>query len=302
MSKLEYSKIVSTKHIGEQENPINLAELLVQMGEENYSPASSDKEKILLLCIDYQNDFVKGSLPVTGAVEDIARVTKFIYDNMEKITSIACSIDTHDPFQIFHPAMWVKKDGTSVSPFTLIQKEDIDSGEYTPVFSPLKAIKYTEELKKQGKKTLYTWPYHCLQGTFGGALENQFSNMVYAHSVARKSVMKKLVKGNNPFSEMYGIIKPEYDEKNFINLDFLNFLEQFDKILIAGEAKSHCVLESIDQILNYFANKPAVTQKIHILEDTMSSIQSFEAGTEAKFAEFKAKFNVNLTTTTTIKL
>lgn len=122
--------------------------------------------------------------------------------------------------------------------------------------------------------------------------------MVYFHSVAKKAIVQRLVKGQDPLSEMYGVIKPEYDTKGYINLDFLNKLEQYDKIVIAGEAKSHCVLESIQQILEYYENRPEITRKIYILEDCMSPIPGFEDVTDSAFETFKRKYQVAIAKST----
>jgi nicotinamidase-related amidase len=122
--------------------------------------------------------------------------------------------------------------------------------------------------------------------------------MLYFHSVARYSIAKRLVKGQDPCSEMYGIIKPEYSRQNFINIEFLNSLEKYDKIIIAGEAKSHCVLESIKQILEYYETKPEITKKIYVLEDCMSNITGFEKTSEDAFNNFKKKYKINIVKST----
>lgn len=157
---------------------------------------------------------------------------------------------------------------------------------------------YVEHLEKDGKKTLVVWSYHCIQGTTGCALENQFANMIYFHSVAKRYAFQPIVKGQDPLSEMYGIIKPEYDTKGYINIKFLNKIEQYDKIFIGGEAKSHCVMESIKQILDHYETRPEVTKKIYILDDCMSIIPGFEDATAQAFEEFKTKYHVNLANST----
>jgi nicotinamidase-related amidase len=221
---------------------------------------------------------------------------------MDKISQVAISIDTHNPFQIFHPCWWVDKNGNNPPPFTAITLADLDAGKWQPVVNPIASREYVENLEKTGKKVLVVWTYHCLQGTSGCALENQFANMVYFHSVAKKSMVMRLVKGQDPLSEMYGIIKPEYDTKNYINIDFLNKIEQFDKVIIGGEAKSHCVLESIKQILEYYQNKPEVTKKVYILEDCMSMIPGFEQPTDDAFKSFKKQYKVNIVKSIDLKL
>lgn len=297
--KTNYEEIVNVNHIGSPENPIALNDILKMANDEQMTPAKENMDKVLFIGIDVQQDFMdNGALGVPGAHGDVERMTRFIYENMDKISNIAVSIDTHTPHQIFHPCWWVDANGNNPAPYTTITLADLDAGKWRPVISPMASRDYVEHLEKDGKKVLCIWPYHCIQGTTGCALENQFANMVYFHSVAKKSVVQRLVKGQDPLSEMYGVIKPEYDTKGYINIDFLNKLEKYDKIIIAGEAKSHCVLESIKQMLEHYENRTDVTNKVYILEDCMSSIPGFEDATAKTFEDFKQKYKVNIVKST----
>lgn len=297
--KTNYSDIVNVNAIGKPENPISLNDILKLANDEGLTPSKQNKERVLLLCIDMQQDFMdNGALGVPGAHKDVERLTQFIYNNMDKISNIAASIDTHVPHQIFHPCWWIDENGNNPAPYTMITLADLDAGKWKPIISPRASREYVEHLEKDGKKTLCIWTYHCIQGTTGCALENQFANMVYFHSVAKKVIPQRIVKGQDPLSEMYGIIKPEYDTKGYVNIDFLNKLETFDKIVVSGEAKSHCVLESIKQILEYYETRPEITQKIYILEDCMSSIPGFEDATDKTFEDFKKKYKVNIVKST----
>lgn len=294
-----YNEIVNVPSIGAKENPIALNDILKLANDEQLAPAKQNTERVLFLGIDVQQDFMdNGALGVPGAHGDVERMTKFIYNNMDKIANIAVSIDTHTPHQIFHPCWWVDENGNNPAPYTVITLADLDAGKWKPVIAPKESREYVKHLEQDGKKQLCVWSYHCIQGTTGCALENQFANMIYFHSVAKKSVVKRLVKGTDPLSEMYGIIKPEYDTHNYINIDFLNQLETYDKIVIAGEAKSHCVLETIKQILEHFANRPEITNKIYILGDCMSSIPGYEQVTDDIFNNFVSVYGVNIVNST----
>lgn len=274
-------------------------ELLARAKQEKLAPAVQDQRKTLLLAIDMQNDFMEGGeLAVPGSHGDVLRTAQFIYDYLENITQIAVSLDTHHPQQIFHPSWWIDQNGNPPAPFSIITAEDLKNGVWRAVNNPEESLEYVLQLEQRSKKALCVWPYHCLEGTLGAALEPQFANMVYFHSVARDAVTKRLVKGKDPLSEMYGIIKPEYDRGRYCDNEFLEHLATFDRIIIAGEAKSHCVLESVRQIAEHFADRPDLTSRIYILEDCMSSIPGYEEMTEKTFAQFRERYKINLVKST----
>ena len=297
--KTTYMEIVNGNYIGSVENPVDLNEILKKADKEGLEPSLKDKERVLFLGIDVQQDFMDhGALGVAGAQKDVERMTRFIYDNIEKISNIAVSMDTHTPHQIFHPCWWIDENGEHPAPYTVITLKDLDEGRWRAVINPQASREYVKHLEQDAKKELCIWTYHCMQGTTGAALENQFANMIYFHSVARKAVVQRLVKGQDPMSEMYGIIRPEYDTKGYMNLEFLNKLERFDKVLIAGEAKSHCVLESIKQILEYYETRPEVTEKVYVLEDCMSSISGYEDMANQMFEDFRKRYRIHLVKST----
>lgn len=299
--KTPFEEIVDVTAIGESKNTRSLNELLQKAGEEKLQPARNDAEQVLLLAIDMQNDFLEnGSLAVPGSHGDIERLTKFIYNNMNKISRIAVSIDTHIPHQIFHPCWWIDEQGNNAPPFTPITLQDLDNGKWKPVIEPIKSREYVEGLKKTGNKDLFIWPYHCIQGTYGCALENQFTNMIYFHEVAKKSIPLRIVKGYDPLSEMYGIFKPEFDRKNYVNIDALNMFEKFDKVIFGGEAETHCVFESIRQLLDHYTNKKEVTKKFFVLEDCMSPVPGFDV--KAELENFKKQYKINIVKSTDLIL
>lgn len=284
-------------------NPIVMQELLKNANIEKLRSSKKDGKKVLFLAIDFNGDFMEnGALAVSGSHGDVERTCKWLYENIEEITKIAVSIDTHNPWQIFHPCWWVDEDGNNPPPFTPISLKDLDDGKWRAVIKPLWSREYIENLEKQGKKVLMIWSYHCLEGTSGHRLENQFSNMLYFHAVAKKSIPIRISKGQDPLTEMYGILKAEYDPKNRININFLNKLSEYDVIVIAGEAKSHCVLETLYQITDYFKNDLSVTGKIYILSDCMSSITGSEKITEAEFKRLEKDFNLNIVESTTFNI
>lgn len=251
--------------------------------------------KNLFLAIDVQHDFMDdGALGVPGAKADVKRMMDFIRNNHDKISDIAVSVDTHMPHQIFHPCWWSDKNGNFPQPYTTITRDDIDNGKYKALYHEKESYDYVDNLEKLGKKTLTIWPYHCLQGTKGAAIEDELADLIFEHSINNNTEVMHIIKGLDPLSEMYGIIKPEYSKKESTNTQFLEKLLDYDKIIIAGEAKSHCVLESVKQILEHYGDNQSMTRKIYVLNDCMSSIPGFEEATEEAFKNFVSDYHINI--------
>jgi nicotinamidase-related amidase len=263
------------------------------------TPSGADKEDVHLLLIDVQKDFCfpQGSLYVAGrsgrgAVDDSRRIAELIYRNLGRITNITATMDTHFAYQIFFPSFWVDKDDQPLAPYREISSAQIDAGELRP--SPavakwlcggnypwlLKQVRhYCETLEKAGKYKLYLWPPHCILGSDGHALAGVVHEARMYHSFARGAQSWVEVKGGNPLTENYSVMKPEvlarHDGQPLAqkNALFLKTLLSADAVIIAGQAASHCVKSSIDDILaEIVANDRALAKKIYLLTDCMSAV------------------------------
>ena len=287
-----YEQIVDVAKIATAGNTNRFAEVIALAEQEKLSPASADGQTTLLLVIDEQNDFMPniGSLGVPGADADIARLTRWMYDNLGKITRVMCSLDTHYPAMIFHPLWWIDENNRHPDPFTIISQADVANGKWRAVYgAPGESLTYVTKLAELGRMQLCIWPYHCIEGGTGHNLEAEFANMLYFWSASRAIAPKLIKKGQDPRTEMYGIIRPEYNPRNWLNQPVLTAIEQNDRVVIAGEAASHCVAETCRQILEYFQGRPDVIQKIFILKDCTSPVAGFEQVATDALAEFAAK-------------
>ena len=271
------------------------------------APAVEDKQNVHLVIIDMQVDFCheKGSLYVPGSLGDIQRTIEFIYNNAERITNITCSLDSHLPHQIFHPAWWADENGNHPTPFTLITYEDIKQGRWRPLVAPVQSTNYVKQLEQEAKKQLTIWPYHVMIGSVGNALDPELFTAVLWHSIARKTQPTWLTKGSIPLTEHYSIIQPEVSVPNHPmggkNKPFLDTLSQADFVVIAGEAESHCVLETVEDLVEDFSSQPEALQKIYFLRDCTSPVLhpdvDFHAIAQARFADF-AKQGINFINST----
>jgi len=241
-------------------------------------PAHDDAQRTILLLVDAQVDFIHpdGSLSVPGAVEDTRRTIEWIFRNAGSLTAIAASLDSHIPTQIFYPTWWANAEGQSPTPFTVITSAEVDSGQWRPRFEPDWSLRYVHTLETDAKKELMIWPYHTMIGTPGHAITPTLYETIAFHAAARQSQPTFLTKGVIPKTEHYSLLEPEVkvpdQPQGTINTEFLTMLASYDHIYVAGQAKSHCVLETINSVVRYFEHEPAQIAKWHVLIDCMSSV------------------------------
>ncbi len=259
------------------------------------SPAHEDREKIAVLLVDYQHDFVDptGTLYVPGSQHDIARFLTWFYANVHKFTSIYASLDTHLPFQIFYSSWWKNPEtGEHPQPFTVITEDDVLNMRWVPIFHLDWSVRYVHLLKQNAKKDLMIWPLHTMEGTLGHMLVAPISEAIAWHSAARNTQPTYIVKGRTPRTEYYGIFGAEVpdpeDPESGLNVALLDAVMKHDRVYIAGEAKSHCVLETERQLVTRFGNQLDLTKRLHFLRDCTSSVQhpriDFDALAEAELA------------------
>ncbi len=275
---IPYEKIVNEDYIGKETNPINQQEIysLAQQYSNDIIGNFKD-EGISLLIVDPQRDFVdmeKGALAVKGATEDLKRIIRFIYDNISKLSSIYVTLDTHRYDSIFHPIMWEDYNGNTVSPFTEITLEKIKNDEIIPIYDEGIQIDYVKKLKWQNSQNLMIWPYHCIYGTDGWLIDKQLSNMLLFFEASRKMYINKILKGQDNFSEMYGVIRPEVltEYTKEYDTSWVYDIGNSDKIYICGEAKDYCVYESVRQFCEVYCNDRDVTETINVMMNCCSAI------------------------------
>jgi nicotinamidase-related amidase len=282
-------------------------------------PAGSSTFDLHLLLIDCQKDFClpEGTLYVAGrsgdgAIRDSARMAEFIYGNLDKIKNITTTLDTHFAYQLFFSSFWVDAQDNPVPPYTVITAEMVRSGQAKPNPSVAwwlcqgnytwlchQVQFYCEQLEAEGKYALYLWPPHCILGSDGHALVGVIHEARMFHSFVRGTQSHCEVKGGNPLTENYSVLRPEVLRRHDgpplaqKNTNFLKTLMNADAVVIAGQAASHCVRSSIRDLLDeILAQDPRLAEKVYILGDCMSAVvvpgADFTPQAEQALAEFAA--------------
>ena len=261
-------------------------------------PADVDQVRTALVLIDVQNTFCTpgfelfvGGNSGKAAVEDNTRLCRFIYNNLGNISEITATLDTHRSAQVFHPLFFVGPDGHHPAPYTDIHHHDLASGKWrfnpalaarlgiSAQFGQEQVLDYTKKLEAKGKYALTIWPYHAMLGGIGHALVSSVEEAAFYHSMLRGANFDIRIKGDNSFTENYSALSPEVlhglnnttlgveDDAIFAQL------MRCDKMIIAGQAKSHCVAWTVEDLLVQITGKDKeLAKKVYLLEDCTSPV------------------------------
>ena len=174
-------------------------------------------------------------------------------------------------------------------PYTLVSAEDVANGRWRVNPAVAEAIGldgdyaarhlayYTRRLAAGGKFDLTIWPYHAMLGGIGHALVSAVEEAIFFHGVARHSRPEFHVKGDNPLTEHYSVLGPEVtegpdgDRLEVEDARLVETLRSFDAVVVAGQAKSHCVAWTIDDLLEH-DDLRQLAECTYLLEDCTSPI------------------------------
>lgn len=267
--------------------------------ENHLLPAASDPLRTHLVLIDAQRDFCfpEGTLYVggrsgRGAMDDNDRIARFIYENLGAISEITCTLDSHLPFQIFFAPFWVDRAGEPLRPHRTISVDEIRAGDVAPnpdivdaagapdlAWLRKQVLFYCESLAKAGKYVLYLWPPHVLLGSDGHVLAGVVQEARLFHAYVRGARNGVEIKGMHALTENYSVFSPEvlltHDGASLASRNgaLLDALLAEDRLIIAGQASSHCVKSSIDDLLDAIrARDKSLARRVYLLEDAMSAV------------------------------
>lgn len=249
-----------------------------------------------LLVIDPQNDFcdlptplhptgidgrrLAPSLPVTGAHHDMLRLAAWLGQNLTKVDAVTVTLDHHHRLDIAHPGFWRTRTGEVAAPFTQITAASLAAGDFVPApgLDKDRAQAYLEALEATGRFVHMVWPVHCQIGTWGQAVHAALQEALDAWEDLTARRVGHVLKGENPWTEHYSALQAEIpdptDEATGLNRRLLARLAQAERVLIAGEAGSHCVRATVEHLVE---NWPHAMDRLTLVEDAISPVAGFEA-------------------------
>ena len=135
-------------------------------------------------------------------------------------------------------------------------------------------VHYTRRLAEGSKYDLTIWPYHAMLGGIGHALvslvEEASSSTAWPGTASLFEI-----KGENPLTEHYSMLGPEVtdgpdgDSLGGRNTELIEKLLTFDAVVVAGQAKSHCLAWTIDDLLE---GERGLAERTYLLEDCTSPV------------------------------
>ncbi|HWN21111.1 MAG TPA: hypothetical protein VNP93_04015 [Gaiellaceae bacterium] len=279
-------------------------------------PAAEDRFRIALVAVDVQNTFCTPGFELfvtgrsgTGALDDSRRLCEFVYRNLGAITQVFPTLDTHQALQVFHPVLLQDPDGHPPDPFTSVSAADVADGRWRVNRAAAEGLGldagyaeehlryYTRALEEGGKYSLTIWPFHAMQGGIGHALVPALEEALFFHTIARYAPAGFQPKGDNPLTEHYSMLGPEVEEDREgeplgrRNQPLIEELLRFDAVVIAGQAKSHCVAWTIQDLLHDpTVQERGLEEKVYLLEDCTSPVvvpgADYTDDADAAFARF----------------
>jgi nicotinamidase/pyrazinamidase len=260
-------------------------------------------KRIELLIIDPQNDFCiqsikdnagnilhQGALYVAGAEKDMSRLAGFINRIGDKLYDIHVTLDSHRLVDISHPIFWVDKDGNSPNPFTIITYSDVRNGLWkakNPGYQS-RATKYVKSLETNARYPLCIWPPHCLIGTWGHNVVPELFDAMLKWEGDNFATIDFVTKGSNPFTEHYSGVQADVpdpqDPSTQLNTRLINTLQEADIIILSGEARSHCLANTVKDIAAKFDadGNGDYIRKMVLLTDATSDVGDLPGSTMFK--------------------
>lgn len=243
-----------------------------------------------------------------GARADLTRLAGLLARSGDAVTEITVTLDSHPPVAIERVTFWQQADGRPVPPFTEITCASVRAGSYLPRDSDLlpQVVAYLQRLESLGRYRLMVWPVHCVRGTWGHDLYAPLARVIGDWEARMQRPVAQVLKGAHPLTEHYSAIRAEVpredDPGTGTNEALIDQLRPgpADRLLVAGEASSHCVKATVLDLFAAFTASEC--SRTALLTDCMSPVPGFESNASGFFGTACAAGATLVTSATALEL
>lgn len=208
-----------------------------------------------LVLVDCQYDFCnpQGSLYVTGATDDMKRLSNLIIEKANCFSKIFVGLDYHPIGHCSFHTSWKDKQGAIPAPYSHISTFDYGHIVYKPIVGSV-----TDEAFVDNEFDI--WPEHCVAHSIGATLDSAISNALshYLLKSEKSGFVEYYTKGESMMTEEYGNIELARAVSSHAHNDMA--------IYVAGEALDFCVFNTLKQIRQH-TNLP-----LYLIEDCTSCV------------------------------
>jgi len=158
---------------------------------------------------------------------------------------------------------------------------EVEAGEWRTTIPSLqkRALEYVRTLERNGRYVLTIWPPHCLIGSIGHSVMPTLFQALRAWEEKNIAMVDYVSKGSNLYTEHYSAVRADVvdpaDPTTHLNKRLIDTLEDADEILFFGQARSHCLANTMQDIADGFSNTDYV-KKMILVEDCTSDVGGFE--------------------------
>jgi nicotinamidase-related amidase len=249
-----------------------------------------------LIIIDPQNDFCDipgAALPIIGADADMRRLASFIRTARSKLSDLILTLDSQPTVAFERVTFWKTRAGKPPAPFTEITAAQVRAGEYLPRDPTMLAevLAYLDALEASGRYRLMVWTVHCVVGTPGHNIHPAVAQAIAEWEECTQRGALKVLKGTNPYTEQYSAVRaevPRADDPSTQRNPLLveRTLSFQNRLFVAGEASSHCVPATFDDL--FAEMTPEQIRRVVFLKNCMSPVPGFAANAEQFFDRARA--------------
>jgi len=277
-----------------------------------------------------------GRLSVPNSWIGTLKATQWDYINAPAITQHACTIDWHGMTSIFDRHMYVAMDTKQARdlgikpgsiPTAFVHGEDEmfpiltpdriwhatknPDGIWKPLFQPDWVYDYAKNLVDNNKQPLILWTIHCQRQTMGACIDPVVMSMITYHHYARGLLQTEPIlfyKGMawkwDEYGAFGGEVEDPEDANSGLRVDTLEAFDQYELIVVDGDAWDKCVLTTVQQAIDIFKKLgiPQMIKKMVVLSDCCGTIPGFEDFAKKAWQKLVDKEEIRIETTETFSL
>jgi len=211
--------------------------------------------------------------------------------HLGEIHQISVTLDSHLKLHIANPYFWQDKNKKHPAPFTVIEEKDIRAGTWVPSRPELlnHSLDYVRGLDANKRFKLLIWPEHCLIGTPGHNVVEPLNTALQNWSGHNLDIVNYVNKGTCPLTEMYSGLKADVEvadeHSTKLNNKLIRRLIEADRVLICGQALSHCVQFTTRDLLAHWPKERL--KDIWLIEDQSSPVPGFETAAHSFVSDLR---------------